>query len=59
MIKNYSKKDIKKTPTKDGQIFQEDGIWKFYHNGNICGYLSKEDAKAGLKKLSGTVEKEA
>ena len=59
MIKDYQKKDIKKTPTKDGKIFKQDDIWKFKWKGNICGYLSKEDAEAGFKKLSGQVEEEA
>ena len=40
MIKDYSKKVIKKTPTKDGQIFKQDDIWKFNWKGNVCGYLS-------------------
>jgi len=53
MIKDYSKKVIKKTPTKDGQIFKQDDIWKFNWKGNVCGYLSKEAAEAGLGKLSG------
>ena len=58
MIKNYQTKDIKKTPTKDGQIFKQDDIWKFNWKGSLCGYLSKEAAVAGFKKLSGQVEKE-
>ena len=58
MIENYQTKDIRKTPNKDGKIFKQDGIWKFKWKGNECGYLTKEDAEAGLKKLSGTVEEE-
>ena len=56
MIENYQTKDIKKTPTKDGKIFKQDDIWKFKWKGNICGYLSKEDAETGFKKLSGQEE---
>ena len=49
MIEGYQTKDIKKTPNK---IIEEDGIWKFKWKGNECGYLTKEDAETGLKKLS-------
>ena len=58
MIEDYQKKDIKKTPTKDGQIFKQDDIWKFKWRGSECGYATKEAAKEGLAKVSGTVEEE-
>ena len=58
MIEKYQTKDIKKTPTKDGQIFKQDNIWKFKWKGSECGYLSKAAAKEGLAKVSGTVEEE-
>jgi len=63
MIKDYSKKDMKapestmKAPTyDDGFIFEKDGMWFFKWKGGECGYHSEEDAKAGLKKLSGNGE---
>ena len=52
MIEGYQTKDIKKTSNKKNKIIEEDGIWKFKWKGNECGYLTKEDAEAGLKKLS-------
>ena len=58
MIKNYQKKDIKKTPTKDGEIFRKNNVWMFKWKGSECGYLHKSDAEASLKRLSDTVEKE-
>ena len=58
MIKDYSTKDIKKTPTKDGKIFKDGDIWKFKWRGSECGYATKEAAKEGLAKVSGTVEEE-
>ena len=51
MIKDYQTKDIKKTPTKDGKIFKQGNIWKFKWKGSECGYQTKKDAQAGLKKL--------
>jgi len=60
MIEDYSKKDMKapdstmKEPTyEDGNIFEKDGMWFFKWKGGQCGYHSKEDAEAGLKKVSG------
>ena len=58
MIEDYQKKDIKKTPTKDGKIFKQDGLWKFKWNGSECGYMTKAAAKEGLAKVSGAVEEE-
>ena len=54
MEKDYQTKDLKAAkPKKDGSIFKDkDNIWKFNWNGNVCGYLTKKDAEAGLKKLS-------
>jgi len=54
MEKDYQTKDLKAVkPKKDGSIFKDkDNLWKFYLNGNVCGYLTKKDAEAGLKKLS-------
>ena len=71
MIKGYNTKDIKATETKmkkpkptkmkapsyeDGFIFERDGMFFFKWKGGECGYHSKEDAEAGLKKLSGNGE---
>tara|TARA_R100001230_G_scaffold25471_1_gene20473 strand:+ start:3124 stop:3318 length:195 start_codon:yes stop_codon:yes gene_type:complete len=63
MIKDYSKKDMEapkstmKAPTyDDGFIFERDGMFFFKWKGGECGYHSKEDAEAGLKKLSGDGE---
>tara|TARA_Y100000310_G_C20451444_1_gene700940 strand:+ start:180 stop:359 length:180 start_codon:yes stop_codon:yes gene_type:complete len=58
MIKDYSTKNIKKTPTKDGQIFKQDGVWKFKWKGSECGYMTKTAAEEGLAKVSSTVEEE-
>ena len=63
MIKDYTTKDIKKSTTKtktvlkDGDIFQDGKVWKFKWKGSECGYLSKQAAKDGLKKISGTSNK--
>ena len=48
MIKNYQKKDIKKTPTKDGEIFRKNNVWMFKWRSLI----------KKLSKASDTVEKE-
>jgi hypothetical protein len=59
VLKEYEKKDITKSPKtkaapKKGEIFKDGEIWKFiWDHGNVCGYLTKESAEAGLKKLSG------
>lgn len=59
MIKNYTTKDIKKstkkvTPKrKDGDIFKDGDMWKFEWKGSECGFLTKDEAKKGLIKVSG------
>ena len=59
VLKKYEKKDIRKspktkTPPKKGEIFKDGKLWKFiWDNGNVCGFITKEDAEAGLEKLSG------
>ena len=59
MIKNYTTKDIKKstektTPKrKDGDIFKDGDIWKFKWKGSECGFLTKNAAEIGLRKVSG------
>jgi|TARA_Y100000289_G_C3907575_1_gene142788 hypothetical protein len=55
MIKaEYKTKDMKPSQTKrkDGEIYQDGNLWKFMWKGGECGYLSKEDAEKGLKKVS-------
>ena len=49
-------KPSKMTPPEnmeDGAIFEKDGLWVFKWKGGECGYVSKEKAEEGLKKLSG------
>ena len=59
MIEGYEKKDITKSPKtkvapKKGEIFKDGDIWKFiWDHGNVCGFLTKKAAEAGLEKLSG------
>ena len=57
MIKNYTTKDIKKSTKKanpkDGDIFKDGDIWKFIWKGSECGFITKDDAKKGLIKVSG------
>jgi hypothetical protein len=60
MEKDYQTKDLKAAkpkPRKDGDIYKDGKIFKFNWKGSFCGYLTKKDAEAGLKKLSGTTEK--
>ena len=55
MIKaEYKTKDMKpgETKRKDGEIYKDGNMWKFNWKGGECGYLSEEDAKKGLKKVS-------
>jgi hypothetical protein len=58
-LKKYEKKDIRKSPKtkaapKKGEIYKDGKLWKFiWDNGNVCGFVTKEDAEAGLEKLSG------
>tara|TARA_R100000329_G_C7512974_1_gene180702 strand:+ start:433 stop:648 length:216 start_codon:yes stop_codon:yes gene_type:complete len=68
MLDNYGKKDIRKSTVvkadpvkpaaskKDGDIYENDGMWVFNWKGSVCGYLTKEQAEIGLKKVSGTFE---
>ena len=55
MEKDYQTKDLKATkskPKKDGDIYKDGKLFKFKWKGSECGYQTKADAKAGLKKLS-------
>ena len=55
MIKaEYKTKDMKPSETKrkDGEIYKDGNLWKFMWKGGECGYLTKEDAEKGLKKVS-------
>ena len=55
MIKaEYKTKDMKPSEVKrkDGEIYKDGNVWKFNWKGGECGYLSEEDAKKGLKKVS-------
>ena len=38
---------------EDGMIFERDGLFMFKWKGSECGYRTKEDAEAGLVKVSG------
>ena len=39
-------------PKKDESIFKDkDDLWKFTWKGNECGYRTKADAEAALKKF--------
>jgi len=60
-IKKTDTKNVMKKPKpstmkvpayEDGFIFEKDGMFFFKWKGGECGYHSKEDAEAGLKKLS-------
>ena len=55
MIKaEYKTKDMKpsETKSKDVEIYKDGNLWKFMWKGGECGYLTKEDAEKGLKKVS-------
>ncbi len=72
MENEYQTKDIKGASNKmeapqetkmeapesydDGHIFEKNGLWLFKWKGSECGYHSRADAEAGLKKLSGNGE---
>jgi hypothetical protein len=64
VLEEYEKKDITKSPKtkaapKKGEIYKDGDIWKFiWDHGNVCGYLTKDDAEAGLEKLSGQAKRE-
>ena len=53
MEKDYQTKDLKAAkPKKDESIFKDkDDLWKFTWKGNECGYRTKADAEAALKKF--------
>ena len=52
MQKDYQTKDLKAAkPKKDGEIFKTGKIFRFKWKGSECGYQTKKDAQAGLKKL--------
>jgi hypothetical protein len=57
VIKNYTTKDIKKptktkTAPKKGEIFKEDGMWKFIWIANkVRSYTTKKEAEVRLKKF--------
>ena len=69
MENEYETKDIQSTQNKmqepkpskmqppenmeDGAIFERDGMWVFKWKGGECGYISRETAEQGLKKVSG------
>ena len=56
MEKEYQTKDLKaakSTPKKDGEIFKDGDVFKFKWKGSECGYATENDAKEGLKKVSG------
>ena len=59
VLEQYEKKDITKSPKtkaapKKGEIYKDGKLWKFiWDNGNVCGFVTKKDAEAGLEKLSG------
>ena len=56
MEKDYQTKDLraalaKKENKKDGEIFKNGRIFMFKWKGSECGYASKADAEAALKKF--------
>ena len=56
MEKDYQTKDLraalaKKENAKDGEIFKTGKIFGFKWKGNECGYGTKADAEAALKKF--------
>ena len=59
MIKDYKTKELKASTTKvapkrkDGDIFKDGDIWKFKWKGSECGFLTKNAAERGLRKVSG------
>ena len=60
MKTDYQTKDMKapspsemKAPTNDGEIYEKNGMRYFDWKGGLCGYETKEQAEAGLKKVSG------
>jgi len=60
MKTDYQTKDMKapkptgmKAPTNDGELYENQGMWYFKWKGGLCGYETKEQAEAGLEKLSG------
>ena len=67
MIEGYTTKEMKPSEMEapapstmakpenmeDGMIFERDGMYFFKWKGGECGYPTKEDAEAGLVKVSG------
>jgi len=67
MIDGYETKEMKPTEMtkpkpsgmgkpehgEDGMIFEKEGLFFFKWKGSECGYRTKEDAEAGLVKVSG------
>ena len=67
MIEGYTTKEMKASEMEapapstmakpenmeDGMIFERDGMYFFKWKGGECGYPTKEDAEAGLVKVSG------
>jgi hypothetical protein len=54
MEKDYQTKDLKAAKPKvykDGEIFKIGKIFGFKWKGNECGYGTKADAEAALKKF--------
>ena len=47
-----------KTGMVDGEMYQDDGMWKFNWKGSVCGYMTKKAAELGLEKLSGSSKEE-
>ena len=54
MEKDYQTKDLKAAKPKvykDGEIFKNGRIFMFKWKGSECGYASKADSEAALKKF--------
>ena len=41
------------TYERDGDIFKDGNTWKFKWKGSECGFLTKNAAELGLRKVSG------
>jgi phage-related protein len=61
MENEYTTKEMKPTetkvkevkPSKDGEIYQERGLYHFKWAGEVYTYMTKEKAKAGLLIVNG------
>lgn len=63
MQKTYKTKDMKASTTKmkkpNTKIWKDGNVWKFTYDGSEWHYDSEENAKLGLRSVSGSSKKES